>query len=83
MTILKPLKEHRYQTTITFKDEAKRTPIDALIPRREYKRLVREYTRGEPIGTYEFVIDGNVVEMTFPIQEIDKIVYVSEINEDG
>ena len=81
MTIIKPLKETRYQVAITFKTE--RTPIEALIPVRELRRLRKDFTCGKEIGTYELIMDGHVTEYTFPLQEMDVISAVSEIKDDG
>ena len=80
MDFLKPRDEARYQVAITFK--ADRTMIDALMPHREYKRMVRDFMHGKASGTYEFIMDGHTTELTFPLQEMDTIHAVPEIKDD-
>lgn len=79
MDQLQPRDETRYEIAIRFKPSSERTAIEGLIPRREYKRLLKEMRRGKDRGTYEFILDGHVAEQTFPIQEIDTILVLPEM----
>ena len=80
MDILKPRDELRYEIAITFTTD--RNQVEALIPVREYRRMIKQYRQGKPSGTYEMVMDGHVTEYTFPLQEIDTIIAVPEITDE-
>ena len=77
MDILRPKRETRYDVTITFKSD--RQPVVGFMPRREYKRMRGDVLKGKDLGAYEFVIEGHVTEMTFPLVDIDTIMALPEI----
>lgn len=83
MDILKRRDETHYQVTIQFKPRTERQPIDCLMPRTVYRRMLLDHVRGKTTGTYEMVLDGHVTEFTFPPQDIDVILALPELKFNG
>ena len=80
MNIFTPREQDKkYQVAITFSTE--RTPIYALMPVREYRRMIKLFRQGKQTGTFEMIVDGHITEMTFPLQEMDTITAVPEVKE--
>lgn len=72
--------ESRYSVTITFKPSTKRQAIEASMPVREYRRMNKEFLKGQQNGTYTMFLENTETVVTFPLQDMDTIHAVPEVD---